>query len=99
MSVSPPRVYRAITEAYLKYYDTAFRLRDEGLREERRELLQADGVVFTDPLIEPVLPYQATDPINDVCEEIGVGGEIGAHLADMLFDAGPDFRLRAHQAE
>ena len=95
----PLAVYDAIKDAYLRYYDTAFRLRDEPLRAERKALLLSPGVIFTDPLIEPVLPYDSTDLLTDVCEEIGVGRGVGSLLADMLFDADDAFRLRAHQAE
>ena len=50
--MSPPDplgVYTAIKDGYLRYYDTAFWLRDLALRAERRRLLEQDGVVFTDP--------------------------------------------------
>src|SRR4051794_3159294 len=98
MATHPLHVYDAIKDAYLRYYDTAFRLRDPALRAERRTLLEQTGVVFTDPLIEPVLPYPSEERLVSVCEEVGVGAEIGELLADMLFDQGPEFRLRAHQA-
>ena len=99
MRAHPITVYEAIKDAYLRYYDTAFRLRDAPLRAERRALLEKPGVIFTDPLLEPVLPYDSTDLLTEVCREIDVGEDVGKLLADMLFDAGPDFRLRAHQAD
>jgi DEAD/DEAH box helicase domain-containing protein len=95
----PLGVYSALKEAYLRYYDTAFRLRDRKLVAERRVLLEEPGVVFTDPLIEPVLPYDSTTLLTEECSRLGLGADIGELLAHMLFDAGPDFRLRAHQAE
>src|SRR4051794_30182781 len=98
MATQPLDVYEAIKDAYLRYYDTAFRLRDGGLRDERRALLEQPGVVFTDPLIEPVLPYAGDERLVDVCEKGGVGADVGEKLADMLFGAGTEFRLRAHQA-
>jgi DEAD/DEAH box helicase domain-containing protein len=45
------------------------------------------------------LPYDSTDLLTEVCREIRVGEDVGELLADMLFDAGPEFRLRAHQAD
>src|SRR3954463_1034984 len=98
MTTQPLYVYDAIKDAYLRYYETAFRLRDPALRAERRALLEEPGVVFTDPLIEPVLPYPSEETLVDVCDEVGVGRQVGERLADMLFGAGPEFRLRAHQA-
>ena len=99
MAAHPSRVYDAIKDAYLRYYDTAFRLRDEPLRAERRALLEQPGVIFTDPLIEPVMPYDPAEKIGAVCAEINLDAENAERLAYMLFDSGIDFRLRAHQAE
>jgi DEAD/DEAH box helicase domain-containing protein len=94
----PLAVYREIKEAYLRYYDTAFWLRDPVLRQERRALLERPGVIFTDPLIEPVLPYDPTESIAEVCEELGLSQDVAEALGRMLFGANGAFRLRAHQA-
>ena len=99
MAAQPISVYNAIKDAYLRYYETAFRLRDEPLRNERRALLEQPGVIFTDPLIEPVLPYDSSDSLADVCADLGLPPTICPLLADMLFDQDGDFRLRTHQAE
>ncbi|MDP9302668.1 MAG: DEAD/DEAH box helicase, partial [Actinomycetota bacterium] len=96
---TPRDVYEAAKEAYLRYYDTAFWLRDPGLRSERKDLLSAAGVVFTDPLLEPVLPYDATVQIGEVCEGAGLGPEIADQLGSMLFGGDRTFGLRDHQAE
>jgi DEAD/DEAH box helicase domain-containing protein len=94
----PLNVYQAIRDAYLRYYETAFWLRDPMLRAERRALLDQPQVIFTDPLLEPVLPYDPAEPIEQVCSELGLDQSIAAALSSMLFDAGPEFALRAHQA-
>lgn len=96
---NPSALYDSIREAYLRYYDTAFWLRDEKLRDERRALLEADGAVFTDPLIEPVLPYSPAESIADVCAEVGLSAAVADSLGLMLFDGDGGFRLRGHQAE
>src|SRR5688500_3760173 len=98
-AVNPLGLHDAIKDAYLRYYDTAYWLRDDRLRAERRALLEADGVVFREPLIEPVLPYESTETLADVCKDVGLTSEVAQHLARMLFNAGADFRLRAHQVE
>ena len=57
----PTTVDDELRSAYLRYVDTAFWLRDEALMSERRELLERRGTLFTDPLLEPVLPYPSTE--------------------------------------
>lgn len=95
----PGSVYEAIKDAYLRYYDTAFWLRDEGLRAERRALLEQPGVIFTDPLLEPVMPYDPADSLYDVCYRVGLSKAVADRLAQMLFgQEDGSFRLREHQA-
>ena len=94
----PLSVHREIKEAYLRYYDTAFWLRDPSLRQERRELLERSGSILTEPFIEPMLPYDPAESIADVCKEVGLSREVADALGRMLFDRDGAFRLRAHQA-
>ncbi len=94
----PIRLNEAIREAYLRYYDTAYWLRDGTLLDERRALLEADGVVFREPLIEPVLPYENTETIYEASAAAGLDASIADHLGYMLFGADGNFPLRAHQA-
>ena len=98
MSEGPARVYDSIKEGFLRYVDTAFWLRDEGLREERRRLLEEPGLIFTDPLIEPIPPYAPDVPIADVCQEIGLSEDLAESLARVVFNRDASFRLYAHQA-
>ena len=96
---APHRLESSLREGFLRYYETAYWLRDPRLREERRALLAEPGVAFTEPLIEPILPYEGTEPIAAVCEQAGVSERVATQLARVLFDEEPDFRLRGHQAE
>ncbi len=57
MATDPLRLYSRLRDTYLRYLDTAFWLRDPGLLAERRALLEREGRLFTEPLIEPVVPY------------------------------------------
>lgn len=101
MASQPRDVYRQITDAYLRYYDTAFWVRTAGVREERRARLSEDGLVFREPLIEPVLPYPPATPLSDVTDHLGIDRAVADRLARMLFPglaADGSFRLRAHQA-
>lgn len=95
----PMLLHAQLEDAYLRYYDTAFRLRDPRLRAERRKLLERAGTVFTEPLIEPVVPYPSTDPITAACADVALRPEVAPALARMLFQADATFRLREHQAE
>ncbi|HKG38386.1 MAG TPA: DEAD/DEAH box helicase [Conexibacter sp.] len=97
--VDPLRLHDAIVDGYLRYYDTAYWLRDPLLRAERRGLLEADGVISREPLVEPVLPYPSTETIAEACADAGLSREIADHLGDMLFDADGGFPIRAHQAD
>ena len=50
-------IFRGLKDAYLRYFDSPFDLRFDELVNERRELLDRDGVLYRDPLIEPQPPY------------------------------------------
>lgn len=96
---APHRLEREVRDAYLRYYETAYRLRDASLRKERRSLLESDGVVFTEPLIEPVLPYESGPSVGDVCRHAGLSDEVAGELARLVFGSGASFPLREHQAD
>jgi len=46
-----------IRNLFLDYLDTAFRIRDPEIAKERRALLEQNGTLCTDPLLEPVPRY------------------------------------------
>jgi DEAD/DEAH box helicase domain-containing protein len=94
----PLQTYDQIRDGYLRYYDTAFWLRDPLLRAERRTLLERDGVVFTDPLIEPILPFEARETLRDTCRSLGLVDAFANALGLMLFEADGDQSIRGHQA-
>ena len=50
-------IFRGLKDAYLRYFDSPFDLRFDELVNERRDLLDRDGVLYRDPLIEPQPPY------------------------------------------
>lgn len=96
---NPISMYRKIKEGYLRYYDTAFWLRDPLLRSERRDLLEQDGVLFTDPLLEPVMPSEPGPTIATVCRELGISDTTADHLGLILFNSDGNFQLYSHQAQ
>ena len=103
MPANPLSVHDDLRAAYLRYFDTAFWLRDPRLMAERRRLLEDSSLLFTDPLLEPVLPYDATVPLAEVCEQAGISPQTGEIVGRALFGAftapGSPVLLRAHQAE
>lgn len=103
MPTNPLSVHEELRAAYLRYFDTAFWLRDPRLMAERRQLLEDSSLLFTDPLLEPVLPYDATVSLAEVCREAGISLRTSEIVGRALFGAftppdGP-VMLRAHQAE
>ena len=103
MSTNPLSVYTDLHAAYLRYFDTAYWLRDSRLMAERRALLNQRGLLFTDPLLEPVIPYDATVPLSEVCAEVGVPAEAGEIVGRALFGSfvhqDAPVLLRSHQAD
>ncbi len=94
---APQEILGYITEAYQRYYDTAFWLRDKYLIEERKKLLETTKSVSQEILIEPVFPYPAEVDTVKLCKEIGLSEWTSNNLARIVF--GKNFKLRKHQAE
>ncbi|MDF3071057.1 MAG: hypothetical protein K0R38_6658 [Polyangiaceae bacterium] len=56
--------FERIRELYISYLDTAFRISDADVGDERRALLRQPGTLTTEPLVEPIsryLPLQHAD--------------------------------------
>lgn len=99
-TTNPQQVYDDLKNAYLRYIDTAFWLRFEELMAERRSLLECNGLLFTEPLLEPVLPYDATIELAAVADRIGLDPRAAEIVGEALFgEFGRPIRLRTHQAE
>ena len=98
-AAQPIQVYADIKDAYLRYYDTAFRVRDPGIAAERRERLTEPGVIFTEPVLEAVMPFATGSTVGDVCADAGLSFGVARRLARAVFDAEPDFVLYGHQSE
>lgn len=99
----PLRVYRELKDAYLRYIETAYWLRSKELMAERRALLEGTDLLFTDVLLEPVLPYDATVELAPICAGLGLGSSVAEVVGSALFSEytppGEPVRLRSHQAE
>ena len=93
----PARLYEALKEVYLSYYDTAFRVRNEAVQAERRELLASGNVLFTEPLLEPVPIYDDDASIAELAPEVALNQVQAELLAQSVFGQSADFRIREHQ--
>lgn len=103
MVTTPATVYESIRDAYLRYIDTAYWLRDPALMRVRREFLQRSTALFTDVLLEPMLPYDADVDLDEAAEASGASVEAVRLVGRALFGAytaeGQPVRLRRHQAD
>ena len=95
-------VYREIRDTYLRYLDTAYWLRSPRLMDERRALLTSSDLLFTDVLVEPVLPYDANHGLLEATRSVGIDGDVAETVGEALFGAyrvgDQPIRLRDHQA-
>ena len=100
---SPTVIASELRAAYLRYVDTAYWLRDSRLMAERRGLLDSgESLLFSDLLLEPVLPYDAPIALLDVAAERGLDptsvSQVGNALLGRFAAAGSAIMLRTHQA-
>ena len=54
---NPLHIFKSLRDTYLRYLDSPFDLRYSDLVRERRQLLDQNGRLHRDPLIEPVPAY------------------------------------------
>ena len=94
---TPSEVLDYIQEAYHKYYDSAFWMRDEPLMKERRTLLEEPGLTAQEILLEAVLAYPSAVPVEKACKAAGLPDGVAEHLGRVVF--GADFAFRKHQAQ
>lgn len=103
MTTDPLRLRDDLTDAYLRYVDTAYWLRDDDLSRERRQLLEADGTLRSESLLEPVLPYDADVDLLETTRSAGIddvaADAVGRALFGDFVNPGQALRLRQHQAK
>lgn len=99
MSARNPRaVMDYVRDAYLRYYDSAFWMRDEGIMTERKALLLEPGVMAQEPLLEAVPVYPSETAVADACQKAGLSSSTGKRLGEVVFN-NSNIKLRKHQAE
>src|SRR2546426_289645 len=96
---NPLTIYENIRDAYLRYFDSAFWLRDEKVMEERRSLFKEEGAISREPILEALMPYPDGPTIEETCAAVGLTSNIADELGRLVFRSDRRFRLRDHQAE
>lgn len=103
MTANPLSLRDDLANAYLRYIDTAFWLRDSSLLNERRDLLTQGDRLLSSCWLEPVLPYPATEDLIETTRAAGVSDEsaqaVGSALFGSFTPAGGQYKLRSHQGE
>ncbi len=99
MTATPTGLTNAIRDAYLRYLESAYRLSDVRLRDERRQILENNGLIFADTLLEPVMPYDSTMSLSAVLADCGIDASTASAVAHMAFDQSGEVQLRQHQVD
>ena len=74
---NPIDTFESLKSAYLRYLDSAFDLRFKEVVQARRRLLDRDGVLYREPLVEPQPPYSGSGHgIGNAVDEV-LGGSPG----------------------
>ncbi len=90
------KTFEHLREAYFKYYDTPFGLADPNLQAERRALLDRDGGVFREPLLELRPEYEGTGrSLTDSVIAVGAAPELAEFASRGLLKGVP--ALHGHQ--
>ena len=107
----PIQIFDGLKSAYLRYFDSPFDLRFDELVQARRRLLDRDGVLYREPLIEPQPPFagsgqHASSALSSVLTgsagwSTSAIGDLGRIAESGLFPArgGMPLELYTHQVE
>lgn len=99
---TPVSISNDLKEAFSRYFSTNYRLRSPGLAADRDELLGAPGQVFQEPLVEPVVPYPATDDLVGTAAAAGYSESVASTVGDAFLrqylKPGERMGIRRHQA-
>src|SRR4051812_40427435 len=101
MSIGPHAVVEQLKDYFFRYYETAFSIRDEGVRAERQGLMRERGAIFQEPYLELLPEYLSTpETVAEVLRDAGAPDELAELVLRALLPADLiDPRLWNHQAE
>ena len=103
--MNPIRLFENLRDIYLRYLDSPFDLRYEDLTRERRNLLDQDGRIYRQPLIEPVPAYrtsgesfsQAAQALLSSIWQASETADVAAMVSQGLFPS--NLTLHQHQRD
>ncbi|MHB1559603.1 MAG: DEAD/DEAH box helicase [Isosphaeraceae bacterium] len=93
----PIGLARELRSLYGKYLESAHPLRHEGLMRERAELLDREGVLYRDLLIEPIPRYEEAGTLAEVSRDLRLDPDFAEFAVRGAF--GPDRKLYVHQRD
>jgi len=73
MSTSPLSIQNAMSEAFQKYFETAYSIREEGIAKERLNLLATSASTFAEPFLEMMPDYEVqSESIGSLFDDLGI---------------------------
>jgi DEAD/DEAH box helicase domain-containing protein len=94
----PFYVYECLRDAYVRYYETRFSLRDPELVAERRSLLLTEGNILRQPYIEALPPFKSANKrLGEVTARLGLSADFADFASYGLFS--PTLNLHLHQEQ
>lgn len=101
--IHPLTVQSELQDAYLRYVDTTYWLKSKELRDERRRLLVDGKLLFTEPHLEPIPQYDATEELIPFCRKNKIDVDAASLVGEALFrqftPKDQPIKVRKHQAE
>ena len=91
----PIAVASELRSLYLKYLESSQPLRHAGLSGERAKLLGSEGILYRDPLVEPVARYPEAGMLAEACRDLNLSTQFADFAAKGAFS--PNINLYVHQ--
>lgn len=97
-TLSLTRLHDQLLDVFLRYYDTAYSLRDEGIMAERQRLLRNGTTLLQQPYVELLPEWEsASGSVAQSCHEAGVP-ELAGLLDAGLMHGVPNMYWHQHEA-
>ena len=103
---NPIELFRELRKTYLRYLDSPFDIRYQSLLDERRAMLDRDGRLYREPLLEPSPPYVSSDQTFSAAATSLLNGfwqnsniaDLAAFVGQGLFSPALDLHLHQYQS-
>ena len=98
-------IFEALKRSFILYLDTAFSLRNEGLKAERRDILENTNCFWQDPYMELIPDYKSSgkklSDIKSIFTQKGYSQKEAEEVVDILSDSllPTEAVLHEHQVE